>query len=69
MLLGRHLAFHRSLYAPVVLLQLSLLIRIAASLTGWLPGRTLGATLNVVAVLLFLVITAHAFRRGRRTEG
>jgi hypothetical protein len=69
MLLGRHLSFSRAMYAPVILLQASLLIRITGSLAGWLPGRTLGATLNVVAILLFLITTATAFRHGRRIEG
>jgi len=39
MLLGRHLAFDRSLYAPLVLLQASLLFRLASSVANWLPGR------------------------------
>jgi len=65
MLLGRHLAFHRSMYAPLILLQASLLLRVVSSFADWLPGRSWGAALNVAAVVLFLITTAHAFRRGR----
>ena len=68
MLLGRHLSFDRSMYAPLVLLQASLLIRLASSMAAWLPGRTIGATLNVLAVVLFLATTARAFQSGRRIE-
>jgi hypothetical protein len=68
MLLGRHLSFHRSMYVPIILLQASLLIRITGSLADWLPGRTLGATLNAIAILLFLATTARAFQLGRRIQ-
>lgn len=66
MLLGRHLAFDRSLYAPFGLLQASLLFRLASSFAGWSPGRTWGSVVNVAAVLLFLATAARAFRRGRK---
>lgn len=66
MLLGRHLAFDRSLYVPFVLLQLSLLFRLGSSALGWLPGRTWGSAANVAAVVLFLLTAGRAFRRGRK---
>jgi hypothetical protein len=66
MLFGRQLAFDRSLYAPLVLLQASLLLRLSSSMVNWLPGRAWGAAFNVAAVLLFLATAARAFRRGRK---
>lgn len=66
MLLGRQLAWGRHFYGPLVILQASLLLRIAGGLTGWLPGRAWGALLNVVAVLLFVAVTARAAIVGRR---
>jgi hypothetical protein len=66
MLLGRRIAFDRLFYAPLVLLQVSLGLRIASDLAGWLPGRGWGALLNVASVLLFLVTTVRGVVRGGR---
>jgi hypothetical protein len=60
------LAFHRGFYVPLVLLQLSLLLRVAGDLAGWLPGRRWGGLLNEAAILLFLAMLALAILHGRR---
>ena len=63
--LGRPMPYHRSFYAHLVLLHLSLAVRIAADLGA---GRAAFAAwqwagvFNVIAVLLFLFATARAIR-------
>jgi hypothetical protein len=64
MLLGRRLAFDRLMYAPLLLLQATLALRLAADVLGSLAGRSWAALGNAVAVLLFLVLTVRAARRG-----
>jgi hypothetical protein len=66
MLLGRQLAWRLHFYAPVALLQASLLLRLAGDLVEWLPGRAWGGLFNVLAVLLFLGMTARAAIIGRQ---
>lgn len=66
MLLGRRIAFDRLFYAPLILLQISLALRIGSDLAGWLPGRSWGALLNVASVLLFLITTVRGVVRGKR---
>lgn len=56
------LAFDRTFYAPLILLHLSLLLRVAGDLTGWVAGRQWGGLINVVVLLLFLANTARAVR-------
>lgn len=56
------LAFDPTFYAPLVLLQLSLLLRVMGDLTGWVAGRQWGGLINVVVLLLFLANTARATR-------
>ncbi len=63
---GWRLAFHRGFYIPLALLQLSLLLRVAGDLAGWLPGRRWGGLLNEVAILLFLAVLALTILQGRR---
>jgi|DewCreStandDraft_5_1066085.scaffolds.fasta_scaffold00215_18 hypothetical protein len=58
--LGRPVVFRPRFYMHLVLLHASLLLRIAADVAGWMPGRQWGGLLNVAAVLLFLPITAGA---------
>ncbi|MCW5880810.1 MAG: hypothetical protein KIS91_07775 [Anaerolineae bacterium] len=55
-------------YAPLVLLNASLLLRIAADLGGWFEARRVGGLLNEVALLLFLGMLAWSALRGRRTR-
>lgn len=49
--------FHWRLYIHVVALHLSLILRVAGDLTGWLEGRQWGGILNGIAMLLFLLNT------------
>jgi hypothetical protein len=58
--LGGPLLFHSRFYGHLVLLQGSLLLRVAGDMAGWLPGRLWGGLLNVLALLLFLANTALA---------
>lgn len=57
-LLGIGSPYHPVLYLPLLLLQTSLLARIAGDLGGRDDLRLLGGTLNGAAVLLFLATTA-----------
>jgi hypothetical protein len=61
-ILGVPLAYDRSFYAPLILLQISLVLRVGGDLTGWWAGRQWGGLLNVVAILLFLLNTARVVR-------
>jgi hypothetical protein len=63
--LGVPLAYDPTLYAPLILLQLSLLLRVGGDLGGWWMGRQLGGLLNAVAILLFLVNTARIIQSAR----
>ncbi len=57
--------YRRVYYAHLVLLHFSLLLRIAGDLAAWQPLRQWGGLLNVVAILLFLGMTAYSTRRTR----
>jgi hypothetical protein len=50
-------AFRSRFYAHLVLLHLSLLLRVASDLAGWVPGRQWGGALNGIAIALFLANT------------
>jgi len=56
-------AYRPTFYAHLVLLHLSLVMRIAGDLLGWIPGRKWGGMFNVLAVLLFLGQTAYESRK------
>jgi hypothetical protein len=60
--LGRAVAFRPTFYAPLALLHLSLLLRVAADLAGWAAGRQWGGLLNVAAILLFALHLAASAR-------
>ena len=64
--LGRPINFYPIFYSHLILLQLSLLLRVAGDLILWLPGRQWGGLLNAVAILLFMVNTVRAMRRTAR---
>jgi len=62
--LGVPLVYDPTFYFPLILLQLSLILRVAGDLSGWWMGRQLGGLLNAVAILLFLVNTVRVVRGG-----
>lgn len=62
------LAYTPWFYAPLVLLDVSLALRIAADLAGAFEARRVGGLLNEVALLLFLGMLAWSALRARRTR-
>jgi hypothetical protein len=62
--IGVSMSFQPSFYAHLVLLHLTLLLRIAGDLAGWMPGRQWGGLLNVFVILLFLANTGYAILDG-----
>ncbi|MBI4506234.1 MAG: hypothetical protein HY691_11910, partial [Chloroflexi bacterium] len=46
----------------------TLLLRVAADLAAWAPGRQWGGLLNVVVLLLFAASTALAARQAARAK-
>ncbi|HEX6387312.1 MAG TPA: hypothetical protein VF177_21810 [Anaerolineae bacterium] len=64
-LLGTPVSYRPHFYLHLILLHLSLVIRVAGDLLGWLPGRRWGGLFNVVAMLLFLALMAIAVRPGQ----
>jgi len=65
--LGRTLTFHPALYAPVVLLHASLVVRLWLGDALDLPHAwRAGAVLNIAAVLLFAGLTAWRVATSRR---
>ena len=61
--LGAQMTFRQPFYAHVILLQVTLILRIAGDVMGWLPGRQVGGLLNAVTLLLFLANTIYAILR------
>jgi hypothetical protein len=61
---GKAIPFSSTFYAHLALLHLSLLLRVTGDLIVWLPGRQWGGLLNVAAILLFMLNTLLAVRRG-----
>lgn len=55
--LGARMSFRPLFYGHVVLLQATLILRLAGDVTGWLPGRQAGGLLNALALVLFLANT------------
>jgi hypothetical protein len=66
-ILGIPIAFQRRFYAPLVLLQASLVLRVFGDLAGLPEARRWGGLLNVLAILLFVLVTLAAGRRGARS--
>lgn len=64
--LGSPMPFSTQFYGPLILLQLSLVLRIAGDLSLSMPARRWGGLLNAVALLFFLFSTLIAIRQGRR---
>ncbi len=55
-------------YAPWAVLEVSLLIRVAADLLGWPAVRRWGGMLNVIAVLLFMLVAARSVQVARARQ-
>jgi hypothetical protein len=60
---GIAVPFERAFYLHVGLLHGSLLLRIVGDVGSWPDSRAWGGLLNVVAILLFAVLTIRAARR------
>jgi hypothetical protein len=58
--LGARMAFRPMFYAHVVLLQATLILRLAGDAIGWVAGRQVGGLLNALALLLFFANTAYS---------
>ena len=65
-ILHRPVPFRGFFYLHLALLHVSLLLRVAGDLAGWMPGRSWGGTLNALAILLFLVATVSSILRGEK---
>ncbi len=57
--LGRPVAYSRFMYAPLLMLHVSLALRLAGDLALGLGVRQWGGMLNAIAILLFLSMTAR----------
>lgn len=58
--------YHRTFYAPLALLHLSLVVRLAGDAVPRYEWTRMGALLNAVALAAFIVGTVTAVIRGRR---
>lgn len=57
--------YHPVFYAPLALLHLSLVVRLAGDLAGLAEWRSAGGALNAVALLAFILNTIAAVIRGK----
>jgi hypothetical protein len=64
--LARPLMYSAIMYVPLVLLQLSLMLRLAGDFVLGLTARQWGGLLNATAILLFLLLTARGILAGMR---
>jgi len=62
-LTGREVVYGGRFYLPLVLLHLSLIARVAGDLAGSTGLRHGGGTLNVAAILVFMVLLVRSLRR------
>jgi hypothetical protein len=53
--LGQPIAYRSYFYAPLLLLHLSLVLRLAGEFGGWILVRQWAGLLNALAILLFLL--------------
>lgn len=60
--LGARMLYRPLFYGHVLLLQVTLVVRLAGDAAGWGAGRQVGGLLNAVTLLLFLVNTVSALR-------
>jgi len=66
-ILGAQVAFHPVLYAHLILLHISLLLRVSADMAGALTLRLWAGLLNGIALLLFMGSIAFVVGRRRKT--
>lgn len=66
--IARPLPYHPALWAPLVLLQLGLIIRFAGYLTTNNAAWHLGATINIAAILLFAITSVSLVILASRIE-
>lgn len=66
--LSRPMAYTPLMYVPLALLHLSLVLRLAGDLLFGLTVRQWGGMLNVIAILLFLGVTARALVGAKRAK-
>lgn len=66
--LGIPIEFSPLFYGPVILLQISLVLRVGFDLALSWYGRQWSGAVNVLAVLFFLAVTARAAVQGRRRQ-
>ena len=57
--------YHPVFYAPLALLHLSLVVRLAGDLAGLADWRSMGGALNALALLAFILNTIAAVIRGK----
>jgi hypothetical protein len=67
LILRRAIAFRPLLYAPLLLLHLSLALRVGSDLAGWTAGRQWGGLLNALALLAFAAAVVATIARDGRT--
>ncbi len=60
--------FHRWFYVPLLLLHGSLILRISADLSAAFVLRQWGGMLNVIAILLFLMVTGYVLYRANAAK-
>jgi len=60
--LGARMLYRPLFYAHLLLLQATLVVRLAGDAAGWGVGRQVGGLLNAATLLLFLVNTVSALR-------
>jgi hypothetical protein len=63
-ILHTRIVFQPAFYSFLILLHLSLLLRVAGDLVSMPVARQWGGLLNEVAILLFLLMTGYAVRKG-----
>ncbi|MGD2062314.1 MAG: hypothetical protein PVF51_01890 [Nitrospirota bacterium] len=60
--LGLPVAFRRRFYLHLALLHAALVVRVAADLAAWAPGRRWAGLVNALTLLLFLINTVSSIR-------
>jgi len=66
--LGEAVPYRAWFYSHAVLLNFSLVVRVAGDLGGWYPGRAWGGLFGVAAILLFLLNTLASAAAARRAR-